>query len=82
LGRILLDNHRPADAVNHLLLAIQDNPRLENAYFQLAKAYSALGEKEKAEEMVKRLQAVREENRPRPAGGSNSTSTSNQSTMR
>jgi tetratricopeptide (TPR) repeat protein len=66
LGRILLEDHRPADAVSHLLLAIQYNPRLENAYFQLAKAYAALGEKQKAEQVVKRLQAVRAENRPGP----------------
>ena len=64
LGRILLEAHRPADAVGHLLLAIQYNPRFENAYFQLVKAYTALGEKDKAEQMVERLQAVRKENRP------------------
>lgn len=81
LGRLLLEDHRPADAVSHLLLAIQDNPRLENAYFQLAKAYSELGEKEKAEEMVKRLQAVREENRPRQSSNSITSLTSNESTV-
>jgi tetratricopeptide (TPR) repeat protein len=65
MGRILLDeDHRPADAVNHLLLAIQYNPRAEEAYFLLARAYTKLGEKDKAEQIVKRLQAVREENRP------------------
>jgi tetratricopeptide (TPR) repeat protein len=79
LGMILLENHRPADAVSHLLLAIQDNPRLENAYFQLAKAYSALGEKEKAQEIVRRLQAVRDENRPRQGSNSISSATSNES---
>lgn len=66
MGRILLEEHRPADAVGHLLAAIQDNPRLENAYFQLAKAYAVLGEKDKASEIVERLQAVRAENRPGP----------------
>jgi tetratricopeptide (TPR) repeat protein len=66
MGRLLLEDHRPADAVDHLLSAIQYNPRLENAYFLLARAYAALGEKDKSDQMVKRLQAVREENRPRP----------------
>jgi tetratricopeptide (TPR) repeat protein len=66
MGRILLEEHRPADAVGHLLAAIEDNPHLENAYYQLARAYAALGEKAKADEIVKRLQAVRAENRPGP----------------
>jgi len=64
LGRILLEDHRPADAVSHLLSAIQSNPRSEEAYFLLARAYAALGERDKSDEMVKRLEAVREENRP------------------
>jgi tetratricopeptide (TPR) repeat protein len=68
LGRILLDDdHRWADAVSHLLLAIQYNPHAEEAYFLLARAYSKLGEKDKADQIVKRLQAVRKENRPSPA---------------
>jgi tetratricopeptide (TPR) repeat protein len=75
LGRILLEDHRPAEAVTHLLLAIQSNPRSEKAYFLLARAYAALGEREKSEEMVKRLEAVREQNRPGPnsKGGGAST---------
>ena len=68
LGRILLEDHRPADAVSHLLSAIQSNPRSEEAYFLLARAYAALGEKDKSDEMVKRLEAVREENRPSKNG--------------
>lgn len=65
LARILLDDdHRPSDAVTHLLLAIEYNPRAEEAYFLLAKAYNKLGQKEKADAIVKRLQIVREENRP------------------
>jgi tetratricopeptide (TPR) repeat protein len=75
LGRMLVEAHRPEDAVGHLLLAIQYNPRFENAYFQLVKAYTALGEKDKAEQMVQRLQAVRKENRP----GQNSKSISGSS---
>jgi tetratricopeptide (TPR) repeat protein len=63
IGRILLENHHPADAVNHLAAAIQYNPRSEKAYFLLAKAYAELGEKDKSNQMVKRLLAVRKENR-------------------
>ena len=79
LGRILLEAHRPSDAVGHLLLAIQYNPRFENAYFQLVKAYTALGEKDKAEQMVERLQAVRKENRPPQNSKSSSGSTADES---
>jgi tetratricopeptide (TPR) repeat protein len=80
LGRILLEEQRPADAVSHLLLAIQDNPRLENAYFQLAKAYAALGEKDKAQQIVRQLQTVREENRPRQGSNAMSGSTTGEPT--
>ncbi|MFZ0302133.1 MAG: tetratricopeptide repeat protein [Terracidiphilus sp.] len=68
IARMLLDEHRPADAVGHLLSAIQYNPRFEKAYFLLARAYAELGERDKSEEMVKRLEAVRAENRPGPNG--------------
>lgn len=65
MGRILLDeDHRPSDAVSHLLTAIQYNPRAEEAYYLLARAYAKLGEKDKADEIVKSLQVVRKENRP------------------
>jgi len=64
LGRILLDEeHRPADAVSHLEVAVANNPRAEEGYFLLAKAYAGLGEKTKSDEMVRRLVAVRKENR-------------------
>jgi predicted Zn-dependent protease len=59
MGRILLEEHRPADAVCHLEVAIEYNPRAEEGYFLLAKAYAALNEKAKRDEMVKRLIAVR-----------------------
>jgi len=64
IGRILLEEDHPAEAVSHLLSAVQYNPRAEEAYFLLARAYANLGEKEKADDIVKRLQAVRAENRP------------------
>ena len=64
LGRILLDQNRLEEAVNHLNMAVQYNPRSEEAYFLLVRAYRKLGERDKAEAMVKRLVAVRKENRP------------------
>lgn len=64
IGRMLLEENHPAEAVAHLLSAVQYNPRAEEAYFLLARAYAKLGEKVKADEVVKRLQAVRAENRP------------------
>jgi tetratricopeptide (TPR) repeat protein len=80
LGRMFLEEHRPADAVSQLLLAIQYNPRLENAYFQLARAYSALGQRDKAVQIVKRLETVRDENRPRQ-NRSISSSANDETTM-
>lgn len=70
MGRILLEGHHPADAVDHLNTAIEANPRSEEAYFLLARAYAQLGQKEKSNEMVKRLQAVKKENQPTRAGKS------------
>ncbi len=70
MGRILLEQHRATDAVDHLTAAIQSNPHSEKAYFLLARAYAQLGEKDKSDQMVKRLQAVKKENRP-SAGGKN-----------
>ena len=63
LGRLQLDRHQLADAVTQLNLAIQFNPELEQAYYLLARAYSGLGQKEKADAMVKRYKALREANR-------------------
>jgi tetratricopeptide (TPR) repeat protein len=68
MGRILLEEHRPADAVGHLVAAVQSNPHSEKAYFLLARAYAQLGQKEKSDEMVKRLLAVKKENRPAQSG--------------
>jgi tetratricopeptide (TPR) repeat protein len=81
LGRILLDeDHRRADAVSHLLAAIQYNPRSEEAYFLLARAYTKLGEKDKADQIVKRLQAVRKENRPGPGNEKENHDAANRTT--
>ena len=64
LGRILMDEHRLADAASHLEVAIQYNPKAEEAYYLLASVYARLGEKDKSDEMVKRLVTVRKANRP------------------
>ena len=71
LGRILLEDHHPAEAVPHLDAAIQDNPRFEKAYYLLARAYAQLGEHDKSEEVVRRLTAVRRENQPQQGGRMN-----------
>ncbi|HTB98444.1 MAG TPA: tetratricopeptide repeat protein [Terracidiphilus sp.] len=63
VGRILLEQHRASDALDHLNAAIQYNPHSEEAYFLLVKAYRELGERDKSEEMVKRLVALKRENR-------------------
>jgi Flp pilus assembly protein TadD len=64
IGRILIDENRPADAVSHLNAAIQYNPSSEEAYYLLVRAYARLGEKDKSNAMVKRLIAVKKANRP------------------
>jgi tetratricopeptide (TPR) repeat protein len=64
LGRILMDEHRLAEAARHLEAAIEYNPKAEEAYYLLVRAYAGLGEKDKSAEMVKRLVTVRKTNRP------------------
>jgi tetratricopeptide (TPR) repeat protein len=61
-AKILLSQSRFSDAVDQLTLAVTDNPSSEQAYFLLAKAYAELGEKDKSDEMTKRLAAVRNAN--------------------
>jgi tetratricopeptide (TPR) repeat protein len=74
LGRILLEQHNAAEAVSHLTAAIEYNPRAEEGYFLLAKAYAGLGEKDKSDAMVKRLIEVRKENRTTAANKSDTHS--------
>ena len=62
LGRILMTQNRVSDAVTQLNMAIQYNPSSEQAYFLLAKAYAQMGQKDKSDEMAKRLIAVRNAN--------------------
>ena len=62
MGRILISQNQLSDAVAHLNLAIKENPNSEQGYFLLARAYAQLGDKEKSEEMAKRLVAVRSAN--------------------
>ncbi len=68
MGRILLEDHHPAEAIDHLTTAIQGNPRSEKAYFLLARAYAQLGEQDKSREVISRLTAVRKENQPNQGG--------------
>jgi tetratricopeptide (TPR) repeat protein len=63
MGALLLDQERPTDAVSYLTAAVQSNPRYEKAYLLLAKAYAKLGETDKRDQMVQRLQVIRDENR-------------------
>ncbi len=63
MGALLIDQQRPADAVSYLIAAVQSNPRYEKAYLLLAKSYAALGENDKRDQMVQRLQVIRDENR-------------------
>lgn len=62
-GRILLDQQRIPEAVTQLNLAIQYNPRLEQAYYLLGRAYTRLGQKDKADATVKQFIALRAANR-------------------
>ncbi len=64
LGKLLLDQNRLDEAVNHLNMAVECNPRAEEAYYLLVRAYTKLGEKDKAKAMVERLIEVKKENRP------------------
>ena len=62
MGRILVNDKRLQEAVVQLNLAIQDNPKSEQAYYLLARAYDRLGESDKSTEMAKRLASVRSAN--------------------
>lgn len=62
MGKILLSQNRPSDAVAQLDQAVADNPNSEQAYFLLAKAYTQLGDKEKSQQMAKRMIEVRDAN--------------------
>jgi tetratricopeptide (TPR) repeat protein len=62
MARIRLAQNQAAEAVRLLNLAIEDNPNAEQAYFLLAKAYAQLGDKQKSDEMAKRLVSVRNAN--------------------
>ncbi len=62
LGRILLNTDRANDAVAQLVSAVADNASSEQAYYLLSRAYSRLGDQDKAEAMAKRLAEVRRAN--------------------
>jgi predicted Zn-dependent protease len=62
MGKLLIGQNRPADAVARLQVAVADNPRSEQGYFLLSKAYAQLGDQQKSQEMAKRLAMVRDAN--------------------
>ena len=62
MGKILISENRLPEAVVNLNQALSDNPRSEQGYFLLAKAYAQLGDKRKSDEMAQRLVQVRNMN--------------------
>jgi tetratricopeptide (TPR) repeat protein len=66
VARIDLSRNQATEAVQQLNLAIAENPRSEQAYFLLARAYGQLGDKEKSEEAEKQLVSIRNSNWKRP----------------
>ncbi len=66
MGRILIEQGRFEDAVIHLNSAVQYNPKFEEAYFLLVRAYTKLGDKDKAAAMQKHLVALLKSSRPGP----------------
>jgi tetratricopeptide (TPR) repeat protein len=66
VARIDLSRNQATEAVQQLNLAIADNPRSEQAYFLLAKAYAELGDKEQSEEAEKQLVSIRNSNWKHP----------------
>jgi predicted Zn-dependent protease len=64
LARVLVAQHKPEEAVSHLLKAVSLNGASEVAYYQLAMAYARLGqvaEQQKALAEFQRLQSQRKE---------------------
>ena len=68
LGRLLMNENQVSEAISHLNHAVQENPNSEQAYFLLAKAYSQTGDKDKSQEMARRLEEVRNANARATAG--------------
>ncbi len=62
LGRMLLNQNRVPEAVEQLKTAIEQNPRSEQAYYLLSRAYDRLGETEKSRATAKLLARVRSAN--------------------
>ncbi len=62
LGRILLNEGRVPDAVVQLKLAIEQNPKSEQAYYLLARAYDRLGQTAESTATAKLLAGVRSAN--------------------
>lgn len=66
LGKIYLQEGRFEDAVSQLEQARRLDPKEKSTYWHLAIAYRHLGKPEKAQEMVKGLRAILEEQRATP----------------
>ena len=62
MGRIRMNQNRIPEAVEQLELAIQQNPKLEQPYNLLARAYNRLGETDKADAAARRLAVIRAAN--------------------
>ncbi len=62
LGRILLNQNHLPEAVVQLKMAIAQNPRSEQAYYLLSRAYDRLGDTEKSTATAKQLASVRNAN--------------------
>ncbi len=62
LGRILINQNRVPEAVKQLKLAIEQNPKSEQAYYLLSRAYDRLGDTEKSTATAKLLASVRSAN--------------------
>ena len=67
MGRILLNGNRLPDAVAQLELAVADNASSEEAYSLLSRAYSRMGDQDKADAAARRLTEVRKNNHHVPA---------------
>jgi predicted Zn-dependent protease len=52
LGKLLQQTNRPREAVSELSQAIDYDPSLSAAYYQLARVYARLGEAEKSKRVL------------------------------
>ena len=60
LGRLLLDEKQPAEAVAHLVKACQLDPASANAFYVLSQAQAELGNENAAQESLKTFQQLKQ----------------------